>query len=422
MRVFFTGNVGESLPPPYAGIPKRALLMARMMREVGHEVAMAFMYRHETEDDLDAGATYYFDYNRKPSKLDKVAYILRSSFENPLLYTYLVWRYFVEHHFISRECLVNAAHGVMLNREFLVWKPDLIVSEAAIIRTFMAAEVAKRLKIPMVFDTYAEVHDESVLKLRGGAKHRRQYWTRFLAIPERIIAPSHYCAKGPLLFAPPEKVEVIYAGIEVDTYSSVALTKQEARSRLGLPQEGFHIVAVGSLAPRKGHDHTIKAIAKLSSSVDAHAIICGPGDNTWLRDLAHAEGVGGRVHFFTELSESDLIALYRASDVYSDASNTPRACLGMSVTEAMAVGMPIVSYKVGGLSEIVREGVNGFLVPLDDIDALAQALERVSLLEESEYRRFSQEGQRLAKELVDLEVCTKQMIDTLEGVYHRARQ
>lgn len=422
MRLLMTGNVGESLPPPYAGIPKRALLIAGSMREAGHQVGLAFVYRHEHEDDLGAGGTYFFDYDHAPTKLTKVGFILTHALRNPYLYGCLVWAYVCAHRFLSREALVNAAHGVHLDSIVASFKPDLILSEAAIIRTFMAAQIAVRRNIPIVFDTYAEVHDRSILKLRGGEAHRTAYWKELLTIPELVIAPSYYCGKGPAEFVSPEKVKVIYAGIEFEKYRDCPLTKEEARTRLGLPLDAFLVVAVGSLSPRKGHDHMIEAISMMDASLNAQAVICGPGDATWLRELTKEYGIANRSHFFTGLSEEDLIALYRAVDVYCDASNTPRACLGMSVTEAMAIGKPIVAYDTAGLPEIVHDNKNGYLVPLDDIVALSQTLTCVAKLSEAEYTRLSEESVRLAGELVELGACTRQMMSALEEVYQKAQR
>lgn len=420
MRILFTGNVGESLPPPYAGIPKRALLLARAMREAGHAVGIAFVYQHQHEDDIGAGAEYFFDYAQQPTKLAKIFFIIRHFLVHPFLYVFLVWRYVRMHRFLSRECLVNAAHGVMLDGVVRQFRPDIMLSEAAIIRTFMAAQIAQRHNIPIVFDTYAEVHDASILKLRGGEIHRTEYWTKFLKIPDLIIAPSYYCGKGPEAYTPPGKVKVIYAGIEFEKYRSITLTKLEARRKFGLPEDSFLIIAVGSLAARKGHDHMLKAIAMLPLSISAHAVICGPGDATWLKDLARELGILDRVHFFSGLSEDDLIALYRAVDLYCDASNTPRACLGMSVTEAMAVSMPIIAYDTAGLPEIVKNNENGYLVPLDNIEKLSETLRRVYELSPSEYVKLSRSSVLLAGRLVDIKTCAKEMITTLEEVY-RAR-
>lgn len=420
MRILITGNVGESLPPPYAGIPKRALLIASMLRKRGHTVGIVFVYRHDTEDDLGAGGEYFFDYAKKPTKISKLFFVARHAIRHPFLFSRLLNFYIREHRRFIWEGVVGAAHGVVLEDVVRVFEPDIILSEAAIIRTFMATQIAVRHNIPIIFDTYAEVRDPTILALPGGEKYRAQYWRRLLSIPALIIAPSYYCGKGPQEFAPPGKVSVIYAGIEFEKYRSAPLTKEEARAKLRLPHDGFLIIAVGSLSPRKGHDHMLDAISRMPASLSAHAIICGPDDASWLRDIAREKGILDRTHFFTNLSEDDLIALYRASDVYCDASNTPRACLGMSVTEAMAVGMPVVAYNVGGLPEIVKEGENGFLVPLDDIQKLSEALRRVAELPRGSYGQLTEKSILLAKELVDIRMCAQQMISALEGVYQSA--
>jgi glycosyltransferase involved in cell wall biosynthesis len=138
--------------------------------------------------------------------------------------------------------------------------------------------------------------------------------------------------------------------------------------------------------------------------------LCGPGDSQWLKTLAKEEKVEDQVSFFTDLSEKDLIRLYKASDLYCDASNTVRACLGMSLTEAMAVGMPVVIYDAGGMPEVVFDGKNGFSVPTNDIKALAHALNKVKNLSKKEYEFMGQESVKVAKSMVDI---NKESNDTL---------
>lgn len=412
MRILFAGNVGESLPPPHVGIPKRALLLARHMRELGHSVGMFFIYRHEREDDLGAGAQYFFDFSQKPTKVSKAIFVLKKLVSNPVLFCSLLWEYYKAHRFLSRESLVQAAHGVFVDETITAFQPTIILAESAIIRTFMTLQVAKKRGVPVVIDTYAEVHDPSILKLRGGEQHRIEYWTELLHSARLIIAPSHYCAKGPLRFMPKEHVRVIYSGIEFDRYAYTQHNKQNSRTYFSLPENAFCVMAVGMLSPRKGHDHLIKAVVQ-TGDPSIHVVVCGPGDNTWLKDLSKEVGITERVHFFSNLDEDELISLYKASDLYCDASNTPRACLGMSVTEAMSVGMPIVAYDVGGLPEIVVQDVNGYVVPLDNVEELSGAIKKIKNLSDSERERLIQGGITLAKDLVDIKETSKRMVEAL---------
>lgn len=145
-------------------------------------------------------------------------------------------------------------------------------------------------------------------------------------------------------------------------------------------------------------------------------VLCGAGDSAWLKTLADEQGMADRIFFFQGLSERELIRLYGTADCYVDASNTPRACLGMSLTEAMAARLPTIAYDYGGLPEVVFHGDNGFLTPVDDIPALAEAIIRVKRLPPEERERMGSRGLEIAQELVDLNACAGRMLRELERI------
>jgi glycosyltransferase involved in cell wall biosynthesis len=215
-------------------------------------------------------------------------------------------------------------------------------------------------------------------------------------------------------------MHMIYFGIDIQPYLESMTTPREAREHFGLPQDAFYAIAVGALSSRKGHDHLIKAAAMLArKNTPISVIICGPGDPAALRRLAHDEGIGDQVHFFSSLSEQELVMLYRAADVYCDASNTVRACLGMSLTESMAAGLPSVSYDSGGMPEVVINEDNGFVVPTGDIARLAEALGRMRALAPEERARMGLRGRQIAQSKVDIKNEGRDVLALLRQVAHK---
>lgn len=406
MRIFVTGVTGESLPPPYAGIPKHSLLLARAWREAGAHVALTFTYERPEPDDLGAGATYYFEYGSPPGKLMKLWFLIRYAVRHPALYVALLRAGTRAEQRLTKELVLYAAYGVFLDRLFAKEKPDVVLSETGLIKTFMAAEVCERRKIPIVIHTYAEVHDMMMSPNKTLAKTPGlvdEYWSRFLGKAAGVLAPSWYCAKAPAKYVAQERMHMIYFGIDIQPYLASTISKAEARLRFELPQDGFYAIAVGAFSPRKGHDHLIKAASILAKEGKSLSVLlCGPGDQEKLKQLARDEGVSDRVHFFTGLSEDELVSLYRAADVYCDASNTVRACLGMSLTEGMAAGLPSVSYDAGGMPEVVLNNDNGFVVPTNDIRLLADTLNRIRELAPDERARMGERGREIARSTVDI--------------------
>jgi glycosyltransferase involved in cell wall biosynthesis len=133
-----------------------------------------------------------------------------------------------------------------------------------------------------------------------------------------------------------------------------------------------HIVMVANLRAEKGHDTLLAAAPRiLARYPDASFTFVGDGPRREaLETLTRALGVTERVRFVGErrdvasiLARHDLFVLPSRSEAFPNA-----------LIEAMATGLPVVATDVGGIPEVVRSGVNGQLVPPDDIGALADAV------------------------------------------------
>jgi glycosyltransferase involved in cell wall biosynthesis len=423
LSILFTGTVGESIPPPYGGIPKRALMLGKIWREQGHTVAFTFTYRHAKEDDLGAQGNYFFEFNKNPTKLSKIPFVIKYFLKNPKLYIALWKEHAKAYQVFNKERVVYSAYGVFINDVITECKPDVVVCEAALIRTFMAAHVAKRRGLPVVFETYAEVHYEAMVQLDTRKLNiRPDFWKPFLGLADVIVGPSHYCARGPLAYIAPEKVKVAYATtLDVKKFDHITNTEEKAtlRKKFNLPENLFLVMAVGAFTSRKGHDHIIEAVADLSSKhEDIGVVLCGAGEPAAWKKLAEDRGVKDRVFIYQNLSEEDLMLLYRSADLYCDASNTPRACLGIALTEGLASRLPALAYDVGGLPEVVVHDLNGYLVPLNDSKALAQGINKIYELPREEQKKLGQAGFDRAQAVFDINSIAAQVLTIIRSAMH----
>ncbi len=128
------------------------------------------------------------------------------------------------------------------------------------------------------------------------------------------------------------------------------------------------LLGLGRLHTDKGFDTAIRALARLPG---AQLAIAGDGpEETALRRLAAHVGVAARVHFLGW--REDAGALLRAADVFVCASRIEP--LGNMVIEAWSAGCPLVAVAAAGPRELVRDGEDGRVVPLEDPTALAAAI------------------------------------------------
>lgn len=137
----------------------------------------------------------------------------------------------------------------------------------------------------------------------------------------------------------------------------------------------------GRIRHQKGTDVFVEALCRiLLDHPEAQAVILGralPKEQSFLDDLTakiDAAGLSDRVHFKGEIPWNDVVAHYRALDLYI----APQRWEGFGLTplEAMASGVPVLATPVGAFDEIIAPDVTGEILPIGDVDALAAAMSR----------------------------------------------
>ena len=152
--------------------------------------------------------------------------------------------------------------------------------------------------------------------------------------------------------------------------------RRSARRSLGLPDDGRVAVFAGLIRPYKGVDLLLEAMARLPLASDWRLVVAGEawgrlGDR--LRQRAAERDLADRVQLHLRWqSEAELGNLLAAADLvvlpYRDGSQSAMAPL------VLAHGIPVLTTQVGGLAEVVEDGVNGRLVQAGSVEALAEAL------------------------------------------------
>ncbi|HLO76578.1 MAG TPA: glycosyltransferase [Magnetospirillum sp.] len=150
----------------------------------------------------------------------------------------------------------------------------------------------------------------------------------------------------------------------------VTATKAEAvdRKAFATPEGVPLILGLGRLHPNKAFDVLIRALAQVP---DAHLWLAGDGPlRAELEQLAERQGVAPRIRFLGW--RDDVASLFAAADLFVCPSR--HEPLGNVVIEAWAQGIPVVSAASEGPTQLIRDGDNGLLVPLEDAGAMAAAI------------------------------------------------
>jgi glycosyltransferase involved in cell wall biosynthesis len=172
----------------------------------------------------------------------------------------------------------------------------------------------------------------------------------------------------------------------------------------------------------KGVQVLLEAFASVVRDVPAARLeLVGDGDDVpALKAQAAGLGIEDRVDWYGALHGRALVAAYQEAAVVVLPSLTESESFGMTLVEAMACGRPVVGSDVGGIPHVVRDGVDGVLVPPGDAAALASALG--SLLTDDERREtLGAAGRAAAEETWDWSHSTSATLDLLRETWEQSR-
>lgn len=257
--------------------------------------------------------------------------------------------------------LLTVVRGLARLLRLLFARPRWDIVHTHMFRTSLVCAVPARLAGSRLFGTVHRIYYE---------------WQPFV---ERILAPLHEAivvdsaAVGRILQARTriraDRYVVIHNGIdtrELDT----APTRELARAALGLPVEATVVTEVAHLEPHKGQEHLIAAFARASSPADRLVLVGDGPTRRRLTDLVEKLGLENLVTFTG--ARQDLPVVLAASDIVALPSTFEG--FGIVQAEAMYLRIPVVGTDRGGATEVVADGVTGFLVPFGDEVLLAERL------------------------------------------------
>jgi 1,2-diacylglycerol 3-alpha-glucosyltransferase len=165
---------------------------------------------------------------------------------------------------------------------------------------------------------------------------------------------------------------IISNGVDTTRYHPANGKPDDVEARYHLPA-GPRILFVSRLAKDKNIELLIRAMPHVYGELGGHLLLVGRGDDRpRLEALATELGLEQCVHFLGFVPEEDMPALYQAVDLFAIASTVE--VQSIPTLQAAATGLPIVAADALALPELVRDGVNGFLVQPGDSEAVARAM------------------------------------------------
>jgi len=253
------------------------------------------------------------------------------------------------------------------------------------------------------------------MRLSVTPKLTRKYW---LHRAERVVVVSN--AAGDDFSHWPDKsskVVTIYNGVDLEKYR-LAEPREALRRELGLEPDDFAMGLIATWAHRKRQHVAVEAMARLAERVPrARLVLVGGAARSQseyeaeLRAQVEARGLRDRVHFipFTE----DIARIYNALDLNLLISGDEG--FGRTIIEAATLGVPSIGAMAGGIPELIHDRQTGWLIPVDDPDALAARVEELAGAPES-IRQAGEQARELVRVRFSIQKHTREMMALYDRV------
>jgi glycosyltransferase involved in cell wall biosynthesis len=230
---------------------------------------------------------------------------------------------------------------------------------------------AKRTKLPVVLSHHYHHFENG----KGWIK-----WSLFYQLLVRgrveVVYPTDFTRNEGTIICPWLKPKSRVVRSHFPVFDVASSERAEAKAALGFEADTFLIGNAGWLIPRKRWDVFMETAALIAAKIpQARFIICGGGSlEVELKEQARRLGIAEKTRFTGWVK--DLDAYYRAFDVLL--FNSDFDALGRTPGEAMGYGVvPVASVKYGGLPELVKHGLNGYLIDRHHADELADFVVRL---------------------------------------------
>lgn len=215
----------------------------------------------------------------------------------------------------------------------------------------------------------------------------------------------------------PEDGRAFHARHDLVVPNGIADQRGTVPESVSSPGEPLRILFTGVLVPSKGVTVLLEAFDRLCRrGIDAELELMGKwGDEAYRAECeayVRRQGLEGRVRFLGVRRDRDKHLNFANCDVFCFPSHFEAESFGLVLVEAMQFAKPVVSTRWRGIPSVVEGGRNGLLVPVEDADAVADALERLAK-DPALRARMGEEGRRIFEQRFTLERFHHAMEDAL---------
>ncbi len=250
---------------------------------------------------------------------------------------------------------------------FFLWRRarhvDVVVAHGHVyVGTLFAALAARLTKRAFVLVQHAPFIDYG--RRLNALEHAadRTVGRSIILSARTVIAVSDFTAEFVRSLVPDARVEMVRSGVDRERFNTSGSRSSRTRPI---------VLTVRRLVPRNGVDCLVDAWSARSLGARADLLIGGNGPE--VADIQRLAAGDPSIRILGYVPDDDLPMLYQDADLFVLPSRSGEG-FGLVALEAMASGLPVLATSSGGVIDIVKDGVNGRLVPPNDVPALAEAL------------------------------------------------
>ncbi len=291
------------------------------------------------------------------------------------------------------------------------FQPEIVHSHFPFIIGSTAMRVAASYEIPLIF-TYHTMYERYIHYINAGSERMRTFVKALTAgyanLCDLVIAPSQAVKEMLLEREVESPIEVIPTGVDVRKFA--VSDGHQIRQQYRIPKDSFVVGYVGRLASEKNLLFLADAVSRfLTKHKKACCLIVGDGpERAQLENFFFEQDLNEKVVLTGVLEGQELIDAYHAMDLFVFSSKTETQ--GMVLTEAMAAGLPVIALSASGVTDVLQDRENGYLVQREHPVLFARKIDRYFNHEQAIRETMKQNARRTAEHF-SIEACAGRVLE-----------
>jgi glycosyltransferase involved in cell wall biosynthesis len=405
-RLLFIGPY----PPPYGGIASLLKpLIPSLLKAEAEDVAVVTFGEKNSVANVDGATIYRFNIKKNvwriflPTNLPIDVCVIKKLFLHKLPISILIAE-------MIKSILIDAVARSHKSQIISAYQTNINIQ-------LIPLNTYWRGNKDILLTVFGELYESSSEKFMY--KHAKLF-NELLSIPKRVLASSRHCANSFKKIGFDGLIDVVFVGVEIWDPASLS-ERIVLRKKIGINKDDILIFFMGRMLRDMGLDVVISTAEELiHAEPNARLLIAGATGELTTEARVLSEKYPKIIFTFENISFDMQREFYMAADILVAPSFNQRACMGVSIKEAMAASLPVVGGAGGGISEAVVHGETGYLVPVSQsgsVDSVQYLEALYKLISDKSLRQsFGAAGRKRAEEIFSVDATNRRYIKIIQEI------